>query len=86
MGNNITFTFTAGSESEAVSRLEACLEDVRLRMARNYRKPNESKTVFFILGSKRHMRNAKSTHITIGEEKVPASDSVNILKLFLQVT
>ena len=72
----VYLSFPAGSESEALRRLEACLQDVRLWMARNYLKLNDSKTDFLILGSKHHLKNVNIAHITIGDEKVSASDSV----------
>ena len=69
----VYMSFPPHSEQEALTRLESCLQEVRLWMAANYLKLNDSKTDFLILGSSHNLKSVKTTHIRIGDELVPAS-------------
>jgi len=72
----VYLAFPAGAETEAREKLELCLQDVKLWMARNYLKLNDSKTDFMILGSAHSLKNISTTHIKIGDELVKPSTSV----------
>ena len=61
-------------ESEALKKL--CLQDVRLWLASNYLKLNDSKTEFMILGSAHNLRNIRTSYIKVGHELVGPSASV----------
>ena len=65
--------FSPWKESEAHKKLELWLQDVRLGMASNYLKPNDSKTDFMILASGHNLTGIESNHIKIGDELVPPS-------------
>lgn len=69
-------SFPAGCESEARLKLENCLEEVRLWMAANYLKLNDSKTDFIIIGSPHSLKRIQTTHITIGDEIITPSECV----------
>ena len=89
----VYLSFAPGSEADALKRLENCLQDIRVWMAHNYLKLNDSKTDFMIIGSAHNLKHINTSHITIGEEQVAPSHCVkNIgatldkhLKLDLQV-
>ena len=69
-------SFDAKDEEQVRVRLEACLQEVRIWMAQNSLKLNDSKTDFIILGNTHNLKSVTTTHITIGECKVPVSTSV----------
>ena len=75
-GTQVDLAFPPCDESEALKRLEVCLQDVRLWMARNYLKLNDSKTDFMILGSAHRLNNINTTHIKIGDDLVKPSTTV----------
>ena len=72
----VYLAFPPDAEDDARKILEGCLEEVRLWMAANYLKLNDSKTDFMILGSSHNLKNVTTTHIKIGDEKVLPSKSV----------
>jgi hypothetical protein len=72
----VYLAFPPCSESDALKKLELCLEEVRLWMAKNYLKLNDSKTNFMVLGSSYNLKSISTTHITIGDADVQPSDSV----------
>ena len=67
--------FDIKDEADALKRLEACIEDIRLWMKSNFLKLNESKTEFLILGSKTQHQKLESNAILIGSESIQASSS-----------
>jgi hypothetical protein len=72
----VYLAFDPCDEDDALSRLEMCLSEVRLWMAQNYLKLNDSKTEFIVLGTGHSLKNINTSHITIGDSKVVSSDSV----------
>ena len=72
----VYLSFDAINEDHAITRLENCLNDVRIWMARNSLKMNESKTDFIIFGSKHSLKSVKTNHVTIGGCNVQMSNSV----------
>ena len=69
-------SFPADDEAQALSKLEACIAEVRLWMAKNYLKLNDEKTDFVILGSKHNLKKVTTSHVTIGDAKIKPSDCV----------
>ena len=57
-------------------QLESCLQEIRIWMARNSLKLNESKTDFIIFGTKQMLANLSTSHVTIGDSCVPSSEKV----------
>lgn len=72
----VYIAFNHQEEKEALERLENCIQEVRLWMAGNSLKLNESKTDFMVLGSKHALKNVNTKHVTVGDEMVVASSSV----------
>jgi hypothetical protein len=64
---------------DQVSRLEACLTDVKLWMLRNKLQLNDSKTELIHLTSKWRASSLTGTCITVGQADIPPSDSVRDL-------
>jgi hypothetical protein len=69
-------SFPPGHEAEILRKLEACINDVRIWMARNYLKLNNEKTDFIVLGSRHSLNKCSTTHISIGDAQVQPSESV----------
>ena len=70
-------TFKPGvTEAEALSKLEACLSDVRKWKAVNFLKLNDEKTDFLILGTKHHLSKIETNSIRIGEANISPNDAV----------
>lgn len=72
----VYLAFPPDKEDEARETLENCLQDVRLWMAANYLKLNDSKTEFMIIGSSHNLKSINTSHITIGDEIVKPSKCV----------
>jgi hypothetical protein len=72
----VYLAFPPGMESEALKKLELCLQEVRLWLASNYLKLNDRKTEFMILGSAHNLRNISTSYIKLGDELVGPSASV----------
>ena len=68
--------FDTDDEEEALKRLEDCLQDVRIWMAKNSLKLNERKTDFIVLGSKHGLIKSSTGHINIGDCIISPADSV----------
>ena len=79
-------------DEDAIRRLEGCINEIRLWMAQNSLKLNDSKTDFIVWGNKHSLKECTTLHITIGDSVVEKSDYVkhiatldNHLKLDKQV-
>ena len=72
----VYLAFEPHNESAALARLEACLQEVRIWMAKNSLKLNDSKTDFIMFGTKNSLQTCTTSHITIGEAQVKPSDYV----------
>ena len=72
----IYLAFDPSDEQNALSRLESCIQEVRLWMAQNSLKLNDSKTEFIVMGSKHGLKDTSTSHITIGDSAIEAADAV----------
>ena len=68
------------SDSEAaLSRLEDCIEDIRVWMGQNFLKLNEEKTEFLIFGSKQNIKKITAWTVSVGDaECLPSTSARNI--------
>ena len=68
-----------GDRERALSRLTACIQEIRVWMAQWWLKLNEDKTEMVIFVSKHHLKKYGETSITIGESCVnPVRDVRNL--------
>ena len=76
--------FEPAQTSDALSRLESCLEEIRKWMALNFLKLNDDKTEFLLISS-RHQLGDVCPPLTIGEHIImPALQARNIGAIFDQ--
>ena len=62
-----------------ISRMEACVEDIRQWMKDNYLKLNDNKTEFILFGSKHNLSKITLPHIKIGNSTItPVSQVRNL--------
>ncbi len=75
--------FDLNEEALALSRLEACIQEVREWMRVNYLKLNDSKTEFMIIRSPHTLKKTKTASIKIGDEIInPSHSARNIGAIF----
>ena len=67
------------SMADSVSRLEACITDIRVWMKMNKLKLNDSKTEFMVLSSSRTRNTLSDVTVTIGNDTVGTSNSARNL-------
>lgn len=67
--------FDLNEEELALSKLEACIQEVREWMHLNYLKLNDSKTEFMVIGSPHTLKETKIASIKIGDEIINSSHS-----------
>ncbi len=60
--------------SDAVSRMENCISEVREWMLVNKLMINDGKTVFMLIGNGPHLKKLSIDSLTVGEESIPVSD------------
>jgi len=73
-------------ESEVVlTRLEACLEDIRLWMEENFLKLNDSKTEFVIFGAPQDIALVTGWTVTIGDAEIFPSKSARNIGAYMDV-
>ena len=72
----VYLSFPVEEEAQALTKLEDCIAEVRLWMAKNYLKLNDEKTDFIILGSKHNLKKVTTSHVTIGDAKIVPSEYV----------
>ena len=76
-------SFDPHNSAEAMDRLEACLEEIRVWMAQNFLKLNDKKTEFIIFGSKFDLPHVTEWTVTVGDSIILPSKSVrNIGAIF----
>ena len=68
--------FHPEEEAEVLEHLTRCLQEVRLWIATNYLKLNDSKIDVIILGSKHNLKSLRTSDITIMDEIIKAGDRV----------
>jgi len=70
-------------EDDVRSRLEDCIDALRVWMNRNRLKLNDKKTEFIIFGTSSGLKKVATTTIRVGQEAIPACDKVrNIGAMF----
>ena len=62
------------SKAEAVSRIEACVSDIRIWMKNNLLKLNDDKTELLIITSREDISKKLNISICIGDHSVTPSD------------
>ena len=76
-------SFDVEDTKSAISTMEACIKDVRLWMAKNFLRLNDSKTEILLIGSNHIASKVPSFSVTIGDHAIRPSDSVrNIGAIF----
>ena len=68
-----------GDQQEAVSKMEACILDIRSWMKQNKLKLNEDKTVFMLIGGKKQMEKVNFDSIAVGDAQIKACASTKNL-------
>ena len=68
-----------GNTNQVMSKLENCIEDIKIWMERNFLKLNDSKTEFIVFGSKLNLGNVSVSPITVGDCKIPIASTVKNL-------
>ena len=69
-------SFHPDEGAQAMSRMEACIAEIRSWMARNFLKLNDSKTEFVIFGSDSNIARVGEQTVSIGDSRVPPSKTV----------
>ena len=64
-------SFHPDESAQAMSRMEACIAEIRSWMARNFLRLNDSKTEFVIFGSDSNIARVGEQTVSIGDSRVP---------------
>ncbi len=59
-----------------MSRLESCIEDIRIWMSNNFLKLNDSKTQFIMFGSAQNIEQVEEWTVTVGNQTILPSTTV----------
>ena len=79
----IYLAFKSYEFSPSISRIEDCIEEIRLWMRDNFLKLNDSKTEYLIIGSKHHTSKTAIDDIVIGNARIaPSSKARNLGVIF----
>jgi hypothetical protein len=70
----------------AVSRMEACIEEISQWMHANHLKLNDSKTEFLTLGTKHQLSQIGNVSIRIGDENIPSATSARNIGVVFDAT
>ena len=73
----------SGDKDTVVSRLEACIEDIRDWMTQNLLKLNEDKTEFIVFGTRQQLEKVDTIAVKIGTETITPTDMVHNLGYFM---
>ena len=79
-------SFDPENSSQAIKRIEDCIVDIRLWMAQNCLKLNDSKTEFIIFGSEWDLERVENRSVRVGESIVLPSKSVRNIGAMLDST
>ena len=87
MTRNYTCRFKHEDSEDTLTRMEACIADIRCWMSRNFLKLNDGKTEFLVI-SKKSMSDqaAQVGSITIGLESIPAAPKARNIRCFIDAT
>ena len=72
--------------SLSTTRIEACIDEIRIWMAKNMLKLNDSKTEILLIATPRQISKIDSFKVKIGDEEVVASHEVRNLGAFFDET
>ena len=75
--------FDPEDSESALSRLESCIEEIRLWMNSNFLKLNDSKTEFIIFGTPQDLSKVSGWTVTVGDTEVLPSTSVRNIGAFM---
>jgi len=68
--------FNPSDSASAMARLEACVEDIKLWMERNFLKLNDSKTEFIIFGTSTDIAKVTEWTLSIGTSEILPSTTI----------
>ena len=79
----IYLAFKSNNSSTSISRIENCIEEIRLWMHRHFLKLNDNKTEFLIFGSNHNISKSSVDDIVIGNSNIaPANEARNLGVIF----
>ena len=73
----------SGDKDTVISKLEACIEDIRDWMTHNLLKLNEDKTEFIVFGTRQQLEKVDTIAVKIGTETITPTDMVRNLGYFM---
>ena len=73
----------SGDKDTVISKLEACIEDIREWMTHNLLKLNEDKTEFIVFGTRQQLEKVDTIAVKIGTETITPTDMVHNLGYFM---
>ena len=74
---------TQSNVNNAIEQIEACLDELRQWMSRNYLKLNNAKTEVIVVGSKQQRSKVNITEVRVGDTMVTPTDSVTNLGVII---
>lgn len=81
--SQLYLSFSPPSSAAALARMERCIAEVRIWLARNFLQLNDGKTEILVIGSPFQLPHAQITHLTIGGMAVPVTQSARNLGTLL---
>ena len=69
-------SFNPNDSAQAMTRMEACIAEIRSWMAKNFLKLNDSKTEFIIFGSDCNLQKVSVRAVSVGDSEVLPSKTV----------
>ena len=69
-------SFNPNDSAQAMTRMEACIAEIRSWMAKSFLKLNDSKTEFIIFGSDSNMKKVSVRTVSVGDSEVLPSETV----------
>ena len=69
-------SFDPNDSAEAMQRMEACIMEIKLWMANNFLKLNDSKTEFIVFGSSNDIQKVTEWTVSVGNAEVLPSTTV----------
>ena len=76
-------TFNPNSSLNAIERMEACIAEVRLWMAKHFLKLNDSKTEFIMFGTDTNVAKITARTVSVGDSEVEPSGAVRDIGVML---
>ena len=72
----VSLMYVTVNPDPLLSKLESCIEDIRIWIERNFQKLNESNTEFIIFGFSINLSNLCVPSVTVGDCNIPIASSV----------